>query len=64
MYITPGNKERMNQLDKNGHKRHWILEVHLRPASNEYGAFFEQILTADKLEARKTVLTTGNLVIW
>ena len=44
-YIVPGNHQKISALDKKGRKLHWILEVHLRPQHEEYGAFFEQILT-------------------
>lgn len=46
-YIVPDNKQKLSSLDKKGNKLHWILEVHLRPQHEKYGAFFEQILTAD-----------------
>ncbi|EME85986.1 uncharacterized protein MYCFIDRAFT_81946 [Pseudocercospora fijiensis CIRAD86] len=46
-YIVEGNDQKMDGLDKKGHKRHWILEVHLRPQHEEYGGFFEQILTVN-----------------
>ena len=45
LYITEGNKERMSLRDKNGNKRHWILEIHLVDREREIGAFMEQLLT-------------------
>ncbi|KAM3421382.1 hypothetical protein BST61_g1778 [Cercospora zeina] len=44
-YITRGNQQSMTEVDKNGNRRHWILEVHLRPKGKDYGGFFEQLLT-------------------
>ena len=45
LYITKGNKEKMRQLDKKGHMRHWILEMHLVDREKQIGAFMEQLLT-------------------
>ncbi|KAE8151490.1 peptidase M24, structural domain-containing protein [Aspergillus avenaceus] len=45
LYIKDGNAQRMSELDRNGNKRHWILEVHLRDRENRYAAFYEQLLT-------------------
>ncbi|KAF2488649.1 Creatinase/aminopeptidase [Lophium mytilinum] len=45
LYITKGNKERMSRVDKNGKKRHWILEIHLVDRERQIGAFMEQLLT-------------------
>ncbi|KAK4947573.1 hypothetical protein LTR10_013519 [Elasticomyces elasticus] len=45
LYITKGNHESMGLPGKNGHKRHWILEVHLVDRAREIGAFTEQLLT-------------------
>ena len=44
-YITKGNKNSMQGLDKNGNKRHWILEVHLVDRERQIGGFMEQLLT-------------------
>ncbi len=44
-YITPGNNNSMKSLDKNGHRRHWILEVHLVDRERQIGGFMEQLLT-------------------
>jgi hypothetical protein len=47
-YITEGNGQVMSACDAQGHRRHWILEVHLRPkGGEEYAGFFEQLLTVD-----------------
>jgi len=45
LYITKGNGEKMGQPGKDGHKRHWILEIHLVDRSRQIGAFAEQLLT-------------------
>ncbi|QDS74885.1 hypothetical protein FKW77_003627 [Venturia effusa] len=45
LYITEGNKESMGLLDKNGNKRHWILEIHLVDREAQIGGFMEQLLT-------------------
>ena len=45
LYITKGNNETMNKLGKDGHKRHWILEIHLVDRERQIGAFYEQLLT-------------------
>ncbi|ETI21179.1 hypothetical protein G647_07523 [Cladophialophora carrionii CBS 160.54] len=47
LYITKGNTESMSQSDAHGHKRHWILEVHLVDRERQIGAFMEQLLTID-----------------
>ncbi|ETS81495.1 hypothetical protein PFICI_06497 [Pestalotiopsis fici W106-1] len=47
LYITPGNNESLNTVGKDGNKRHWILEIHLRDTARGFGGFFEQILTAE-----------------
>ncbi|KAK3052927.1 hypothetical protein LTR09_005991 [Extremus antarcticus] len=47
LYITPGNDTKMRHLDKKGHKRQWILEVHLVDHERQIGAFMEQLLTVD-----------------
>ncbi|KAG5926472.1 hypothetical protein E4U42_003271 [Claviceps africana] len=46
LYITRGNGETMNCTDRDGLKRHWILEIHLRDPQGRFGGFFEQLLTA------------------
>lgn len=45
LYISKGNKNSMVSTGKNGFKRHWILEIHLRdPVANIQG-FSERLLT-------------------
>jgi Xaa-Pro aminopeptidase len=46
-YITKGNKQPMRTVDKNGNKRHWILEMHLVDRGRQIGSFYEQLLTID-----------------
>lgn len=43
--VHPDNHTDILQLDKNGNKRHWILELHFIDKTNKFGAFFEQLLT-------------------
>ena len=45
-YITAGNHQSLDSIDKNGNKRHWILEIYLQDSTREYMGFFEQLLTA------------------
>ncbi|KAK6066049.1 hypothetical protein SCUP515_10897 [Seiridium cupressi] len=45
LYITEGNDEPMKTAGKDGHMRHWILEVHLRDPVHQVAAFYEQLLT-------------------
>ena len=42
--VHPGNHNDILQLDKEGNKRHWILELHFVDRENNIGAFFEQLL--------------------
>lgn len=42
--VHPDNYQDILQLDKNGNKRHWILELHFVDRKNNIGAFFEQLL--------------------
>jgi Xaa-Pro aminopeptidase len=44
--VHPDNHDDILQLDKNGNKRHWMLELHFVDKANNIGAFFEQLLTA------------------
>lgn len=46
LYITPGCNLSMDCTGKNGHKRHWILEIHIRDKKNQFQGFYEQLLTA------------------
>jgi Xaa-Pro aminopeptidase len=45
LYIHPENHNNMFDLDKNGNKRHWILEIHFIDSDKKIGGFFEQLLT-------------------
>jgi Xaa-Pro aminopeptidase len=45
--VHPNNHTDILQLDKQGNKRHWILELHFVDKINNNGAFFEQLLTAE-----------------
>jgi Metallopeptidase family M24 len=42
--VHPDNSTDILQLDKHGHKRHWMLELHFVDRENNIGAFFEQLL--------------------
>jgi len=43
-YIHPENNTKMNDLDRLGNERHWILEVHLIDREKEIGAFYERLM--------------------
>lgn len=45
LYITKGNQESMTVPGSDGHKRHWILEIHLHDPVHQFNGFFEQLLT-------------------
>ncbi|KAI0006397.1 Creatinase/aminopeptidase [Xylariaceae sp. FL0662B] len=45
LYVTRGNDQSMGTKGKDGNKRHWILEIHLRDEKNQRAAFYEQLLT-------------------
>lgn len=45
--VHPDNHTNILELDSNGNKRHWILELHFVDHANQFGAFFEQLLTAE-----------------
>ncbi|KAH7159779.1 peptidase M24, structural domain-containing protein [Dactylonectria estremocensis] len=47
LYIAKGNNNSMNCVGKDGHKRHWILEIHLHDKARGFGGFYEQLLTVD-----------------
>ena len=47
LYFTKGNTNVMRSVDDKGHKRHWILEIHLVDRERQIGGFFEQLLTVD-----------------
>jgi Xaa-Pro aminopeptidase len=42
--IHPDNHDDILQPDKEGNRRHWILEIQLVDRTNNIGAFFEQLL--------------------
>src|SRR6266496_4978497 len=44
--VHPDNHTDILQPDRQGNKRHWILELHFIDRINNIGAFFEQLLTA------------------
>jgi Xaa-Pro aminopeptidase len=44
-YINELNNLPMDTLLEDGSKRHWILELHLGDPDQQYGAFFEDLLT-------------------
>jgi len=44
LYIHPSNENNLFELDTNGQKRHWILELHFIDRKNKIGAFYEQFL--------------------
>ncbi|MBA3705534.1 MAG: aminopeptidase P family protein [Bacteroidetes bacterium] len=46
--VHPDNHNDILQVDKNGNKRHWILELHFIDRKNNIGAFFEQLLNNDR----------------
>ncbi len=43
-YIHPYNHEEMSALDKTGHPKSWILEIHFIDKEKEIGGFYEQLL--------------------
>lgn len=45
LYVHPENPNNMFDLDKEGNKREWILEIHLVDRNRKIGGFFEQLLT-------------------
>lgn len=47
LYITKGNNDSMALSGRDGFKRHWILEIHLRDTARGFGGFYEQLLTVD-----------------
>jgi Xaa-Pro aminopeptidase len=42
--VHPDNHANILQLDKQGNKRHWMLELHFVDRKKRIGAFFEQLL--------------------
>ena len=45
LYVHPENHNNMFDLDVNGQKRNWILEIHFIDKENKIGGFYEQLLT-------------------
>lgn len=45
LYVHPHNPNRMQTLDANGRKRHWILEIHFVDRVRKIGGFYEELLT-------------------
>jgi Xaa-Pro aminopeptidase len=45
LYIAKGSDLPMDRVGKNGYRRHWILEIHLRDSKNNIQGFREQLLT-------------------
>ncbi|WP_109853406.1 hypothetical protein [Aquimarina sp. AU58] len=45
LYVHPDNHNDMFELDSNGQKRNWILEMHFIDKKNKIGGFYEQLLT-------------------
>lgn len=43
-YIHPENDTSLFDLDENGNRRHWILELHFVDQKEKIGAFYEQLL--------------------
>lgn len=47
--VHPDNYNDILQLDKDGNKRHWILELHFVDRVNNIGAFYEQLLSKSEV---------------
>ncbi|KAJ5082621.1 peptidase M24 structural domain-containing protein [Penicillium argentinense] len=45
LYVKKGNSEKISSVGKDGHKRHWILEIHLHDPVHGFGGFYEQLMT-------------------
>lgn len=45
LYVHPENHNNMFELDANGEKRNWILEMHFVDKEHKIGGFYEQLLT-------------------
>jgi Xaa-Pro aminopeptidase len=43
-YITPGSDKPLRRSDSEGHRCHWILEVHLVDRKRQIGGFYEELL--------------------
>ncbi len=46
-YIHPQNQTRMQDPDRRGNPRDWILEIHFVDRQKQIGGFFEQLLNVD-----------------
>lgn len=46
LYIAEGSETALDSAGKDGQRRHWILEIHLRDPVNQIQGFYEQLLTA------------------
>lgn len=47
LYIAQGNGDKMMVPGRDGHMRHWILEIHIHDRARGFGGFCEQLLTVD-----------------
>ncbi|KAL3459701.1 peptidase M24 [Aspergillus heterothallicus] len=45
LYVKKGNTDSISSTGKDGLRRHWILEIHLRDPEGRFGGFYEQLLT-------------------
>jgi Xaa-Pro dipeptidase len=45
LYVHPENNLPMRSRDKEGRRRHWILEIHFVDKEREIGGFYEELLT-------------------
>jgi Xaa-Pro dipeptidase len=46
-HISPANPLPLSNLDPNGHRRHWIIEVHLVSEDGSFGGFYERLAVTD-----------------
>lgn len=45
LYVHPKSTLPMRSTDEQGHRRHWILEIHFIDRERQIGGFFEELLT-------------------
>ena len=45
LYVHPKSDLAMRSTDKEGRRRHWILEIHFVDREREIGGFYEELLT-------------------
>jgi Xaa-Pro dipeptidase len=45
LYVHPESQLSMRSLDEKGQKRHWILEIHFIDRQQQFGGFYEELLT-------------------